>query len=73
MSIWKSGFKELTKQLAYVDYSQLVCENVRCTENSTKKPTLWRRDVNYEELIWLKCEVCHVEWRVCKSCKIKKN
>jgi hypothetical protein len=73
MSVWMNDWNLLTKRMSFVYLDQLLCENTKCTKNSTTKPTLWRDDNKNDFMLLLKCEVCNIEWRVCTTCHLKKK
>ena len=73
MTSWNPDFHELRRLYPEIELSLMICENTKCTKNSTIMPTSWCYDDNISCMVRLQCSVCKKEWMVCKTCKLKKK
>lgn len=73
MTSWNHDFNELRESYPKIELGLMICENTKCTKNSTTMPTAWCYDDNITCMVRLQCIVCKKEWMVCKSCKLKKK
>ena len=73
MTSWNHDFYELRQLYPEIELSLMICENTKCTKNSTIMPTAWCYDDNIPYMVRLQCSACKKEWMVCKTCKLKKK
>lgn len=60
--------KDLRELATNVKKNLLLCCNGDCTKQYTKSSTIWKKDIDYDWLLRLKCNKCKMEWAVCYTC-----